>query len=72
MPAARADKVDGPYEVNQTISQDEDFGGLPAHRFGKDGQRFAIAAPQPTAKHVATLHQGGIVLTQAGEWWGSR
>jgi xylan 1,4-beta-xylosidase len=70
MPAARADHVVGPYEVNQSISQGEDFGALPAHGFGGNRQRFSIGAPHPTAKNVATLHQGGIVLTPAGEWWG--
>jgi xylan 1,4-beta-xylosidase len=70
MPAARADHIDGPYEVNQSISQDEDFGALPAHRFGGDRQHFTVDAPHPTAQHPATLHQGGIVLTPAGEWWG--
>jgi beta-xylosidase len=70
MPAARADHVDGPYEVNQTISQDEDFGALPANTFGGNRQNFSIYPSRPTAKHRATLHQGGIVLTPAGEWWG--
>jgi xylan 1,4-beta-xylosidase len=70
MPAARADHVDGPYEVNQTISQNEDFGALPANTFGGDRQHFTIYPAHPTAKHRATLHQGGVVLTQAGEWWG--
>lgn len=71
MPAARADRIDdGPYEVNLSISQDVDFGALPTHRFGREGQRFTIGAPQPTAKNVATLHQGRIMLTPAGECWG--
>ena len=70
MPAARADHVDGPYEVNQTISQDEDFGALPANMFGGDRQHVTVYPARPTAKHRATLHQGGVVLTQAGEWWG--
>jgi len=47
MPCARADKPEGPYEVNRAISGDETFG-------------------------VATgaMHQGGIVSTPKGEWWG--
>ncbi len=47
MPCARADKPEGPYEVNPAISGHEDFGiaNLP-------------------------MHQGGIVNTPTGEWWG--
>jgi xylan 1,4-beta-xylosidase len=70
MPAARADRIDGPYEVNQSISSDEDFGGVMAHHFGGDRNHPEIHDPNPTAKHRETLHQGGIVLTDAGEWWG--
>ena len=46
MPCARADRPEGPYEV-QEISGGEDFG---------------------IAK--GAMHQGGIVETPAGEWWG--
>ena len=46
MPCARADRLEGPYEVKD-ISTGEDFG---------------------IAK--GAMHQGGIVETPAGEWWG--
>jgi beta-xylosidase len=72
MPAARADHVYGPYEVNQAISRDEAFGLAAGHRL-RDLDRktppFAIEAPDPAAS-AGPLHQGGIVLTPAGEWWG--
>jgi hypothetical protein len=32
MPCARADKPEGPYEVNQAISADEDFGLAEGYR----------------------------------------
>ncbi|MFO0928687.1 MAG: endo-1,4-beta-xylanase [Gemmataceae bacterium] len=47
MPCARADKPEGPYQVNRAISA---------------GETFGVAA--------GAMHQGGIVRTPAGEWWG--
>jgi xylan 1,4-beta-xylosidase len=69
MPAARADHVFGPYEVNQAISRDEAFGLAGGHGLKKTGDKFTIEPPQP-GKSAGPLHQGGIVLTPAGEWWG--
>jgi beta-xylosidase len=70
MPAARADKVFGPYEVNQAISKDEDFGMAAGYRL-KDNKTWASRQePDPRARNVNSLHQGGIVQTPAGEWWG--
>lgn len=69
MPAARADHVFGPYEVNQAISRDEAFGLAGGHGLQQAGASFTIAPPQP-GKSAGPLHQGGIVLTPAGEWWG--
>jgi beta-xylosidase len=70
MPAARADKVDGPYEVNQAISKDEDFGMAKGYRLADNRTPTAIVPPDPSARNANSLHQGGIVLTPAGEWWG--
>jgi beta-xylosidase len=70
MPAARADKVDGPYEVNQAISRDEDFGMAKGYRLADNKTPTAIVPPDPSARNANSLHQGGIVLTPAGEWWG--
>lgn len=66
MPAARADHVDGPYEVNLAISRDEAFGMAGGHGLKPP---MDIVAPKPGAS-AGPLHQGGIVLTPAGEWWG--
>jgi beta-xylosidase len=70
MPAARADKVDGPYEVNQAISRDEDFGMAKGYRLKDNKTPSAVEPPDPSARNANSLHQGGIVLTPAGEWWG--
>jgi beta-xylosidase len=70
MPAARADHVDGPYEVNQAISRDEDFGMAAGYRLKDHKAPGAIVPPDPSARNANSLHQGGIVLTPAGEWWG--
>jgi len=69
MPAARADHVYGPYEVNQAISRDEAFGLAAGHSLQNKSAPFAIAPPVP-GKSAGPLHQGGIVPTPAGEWWG--
>ena len=70
MPAARADHVYGPYEVNQAISKDEGFGMVRGHRLKENKPPFVIEPPNPASKDGTSLHQGGIVLTPAGEWWG--
>jgi xylan 1,4-beta-xylosidase len=70
MAAARADRVDGPYEVNQAISSDDDVGAVMARRFGADRKHRSIHPYELTAEHRATLHQGGIVLTGTGQWLG--
>ena len=67
MPAARADRPDGPYEVNKAIAFDEDFGLNEGNRAGRGG----VLVPGNLAPngHVS-LHQGGIVQTAKGDWWG--
>jgi beta-xylosidase len=70
MPAARADHVLGPYEVHQAISLHEDFGMASSKRLGSPKPPFETWGPDPAAKHSLALHQGGIVQTPAGEWWG--
>jgi xylan 1,4-beta-xylosidase len=72
MVAARADKPDGPYVVT-TISEGENLGfGTGWSLSGRAGEGFPIQLVPP---HVnlgggLTLHQGGIVDTPGGEWWG--
>jgi xylan 1,4-beta-xylosidase len=71
MVAARADRLDGAWEVNRDISIDEDFGLAEGNRLWKtDGPPFAIQPGNPASRGRMSLHQGGIVSTPAGEWWG--
>jgi xylan 1,4-beta-xylosidase len=70
MPAARADHVLGPYEVNRAISLHEDFGMASSVRLGTPKPPFATWGPDLAAKHSLAMHQGGIVQTPEGEWWG--
>ncbi|HET9984138.1 MAG TPA: glycoside hydrolase 43 family protein [Longimicrobiales bacterium] len=71
MPCARADRPEGPYEVNPAISADEDFGVVRGYRLRSDSTvPFRIAPPDPRARGQISLHQGGIVDTPTGEWWG--
>jgi beta-xylosidase len=68
MPAARADHVYGPYEVNWAISKDEGFGIASGYSLKNKARPFEIAPPDPATG--PSLHQGGIIVTPAGEWWG--
>ncbi len=73
MPAARADKPEGPYEVNQAISIDEDFGLPQGNRLADAWARskpYVIRPGNPKLTGTLSLHQGGIVQTPLGEWWG--
>jgi xylan 1,4-beta-xylosidase len=71
MPCARADKPEGPYEVNQMISADEDFGLAEGYRLqGRTGPPFKVIPPNTADRGRMSLHQGGIVDTPGGEWWG--
>ena len=67
MPAARADRPEGPYEYNQAISIDEDFGLMKGKGLTRDGK---ITPANPAARGRMSLHQGGIIQTAKGEWWG--
>jgi beta-xylosidase len=72
MKCARADKLAGPWEVT-TISEEESLGIGQGYRL-KDSRRqdppFELNPPDPAARRSLDLHQGGIVDTQSGEWWG--
>jgi len=70
MPAARADHVLGPYEVNRAISIHEDFGMASGPRLKDPKPPFDFWAPGRAAEHGLAMHQGGIVQTPEGEWWG--
>ncbi len=71
MPAARADHPDGPWEVNPAISIDEDFGLNEGNRLVNEKAHPLVVKPaNTTPAGRVSLHQGGIVETPAGEWWG--
>ncbi len=67
MPAARADRPDGPYAVNKAIAADEDFGLNEGNRAGRGG---ALIPANLSPNGRVSLHQGGIVQTAKGDWWG--
>jgi hypothetical protein len=57
--------------VNLAISQDEDFGLAEGNRMWKtDGPPFAVTPGNPASRGHLSLHQGGLVATPGGEWWG--
>jgi beta-xylosidase len=71
MPCARADRPEGPYEVNQAVSIDEDFGLMKGYRLRSDSTTpMQLWPPDPAARGQLSMHQGGIVETPGGEWWG--
>lgn len=67
MPAARANRPEGPYEINNAISMDEDFGLMKGRSLTRDRQ---IKPADPAARGRMSMHQGGIIQTGKGEWWG--
>lgn len=78
MQCARADRIEGPYET-RTISMMETLGTPVGKIVGNVGLGSPI--PEPGFKFnisngggnymgCATMHQGGIVQTPEGEWWG--
>jgi len=71
MACARSDRLEGPYEVNPAISADEDFGLAQGYRLWTfDGPPFAVQAGSSASRGHLSMHQGGIVDTPGGEWWG--
>jgi xylan 1,4-beta-xylosidase len=80
MPTARADRLTGPWEVNQDVSRGEDFGFAEGNRLqprapgsppaGAPPVPFVVRAGNADAPGRNAIHQGGIVDTPTGEWWG--
>ncbi len=71
MACARAGKPEGPYEVERAISTDEDFGLAEGKRMWKTaGPPFEVKPGNSASRGRMSLHQGGIVDTPTGEWWG--
>jgi beta-xylosidase len=71
MKCARADRIAGPWEV-KTISESESLGIGQSYRLrGRpSAPPFEITPPNPAERASLTLHQGGIIDTVTGEWWG--
>jgi xylan 1,4-beta-xylosidase len=72
MKCARADKITGPWEVT-TISALESLGTGQGYRpRGGRNQNppFEINPPDLSERLSLDLHQGGIIDTPSGEWWG--
>jgi xylan 1,4-beta-xylosidase len=67
----RADKPEGPYEVN-VMSAEENFGVGTSWQLRdyRNGPPFRLIPPPRSYVGCIPLHQGGIVQTQKGEWWG--
>lgn len=70
MPVARADRLEGPWEVNQNVSRGEDFGLGVGYRVAGRQPPFKISPPDSSRPGRCAIHQGGIVDTPSGEWWG--
>jgi len=72
LPAARADRPEGPYEVNKELSADEVFGLREGFRLRGNGSgpEIVLNPPNVTGRGHMSMHQGGIVQTPFGEWWG--
>jgi xylan 1,4-beta-xylosidase len=72
MMCARAKSLAGPWEVT-TISAEEGLGIGQGYRL-KDNRRreppFEVNVPDSSKDHDLDLHQGGIIETPSGEWWG--
>ncbi len=70
MPVARADKPYGPYEVNHAVSLDEGWGSAEGYRHRGDPRPPFDIVPSTTNLGRNVLHQGGLVQTPGGAWWG--
>ncbi len=72
MSCARADKAAGPYETI-VVSANEDFGNAPGWRLKNIDKNGIINLTPPNENNregYLSMHQGGIVETPLGEWWG--
>lgn len=76
LPVARADKLTGPWEVNRNISVGEQFGQVLGWRLSafrpplSTKPPYEILPPDLSAIGRMAIHQGGIIDTPTGEWWG--
>lgn len=68
---ARAEEPSGPYEIS-LMSAGENLGIGTGWRLAPPEEKaeFMLIPPRANESRCTTLHQGGIVQTQTGEWWG--
>ncbi|MDO9614839.1 MAG: family 43 glycosylhydrolase, partial [Bacteroidota bacterium] len=68
---ARADKPEGPYEIT-TTSSEESLGVATTFRMPRVSLEPPFDIIQSDKNYVGCIpmHQGGLVQTQTGEWWG--
>jgi xylan 1,4-beta-xylosidase len=72
MVCARADQPEGPYEVT-TVSARETLGvntGWRMKGMGRTSGPIELESPRDNYAGAIPMHQGGIVQTPGGEWWG--
>jgi xylan 1,4-beta-xylosidase len=71
MKCARAGNITGRWKV-KTISENESLGIGQSYplRGHPSAPAFEITPPNPAERASLTLHQGGIIDTVTGEWWG--
>lgn len=67
----RSNTLDGPYETN-VMSAEENFGVGTSWQLRdyRNGPPYRLIPPQENYVGCIALHQGGIVQTGSGEWWG--
>lgn len=67
----RADKPEGPYEM-RVMSAEENLGVGTGWRLANERSNPPFELIPPIENYVGRIpmHQGGIVQTQTGEWWG--
>lgn len=67
----RAERPGGPYEIN-VMSAEESLGVGTGWRVADPfkGPPFTLIPPEENYVGCIPMHQGGIVQTQSGEWWG--
>ena len=76
MPVARAASLNGPWEVNRDVSAGEQFGLELGYRLSSfrpplsTPRPYTELPPDPTSVGRMAMHQGGLVETPTGEWWG--
>src|SRR3954470_13400451 len=72
LPAARADRPEGPYEVNTELSADEVFGLREGYRLRGNGTipDIVLTPSNTRGRGHMSMHQGGVVQTSSGEWGG--